>query len=435
MVNNAKYVFRKIFKSELIRDTASYSIINIIQKLVPFIILPILTRVLSKDDVGTYILYVAILELLYPILTLNLVSSIMVSYYKIGLYKFRVYFTNATICVFPILILMSVLLYLNKIYLSEFIKIQEPLLMLLPIIIMFKFFSELRQLIWRLNYKIKNYGAYSILLTICVNGLGLYLILYKSYGWESIVYSQLVVYFIFSMFSIHTFKKEKLFVSKLSIKYMKDAILVGYPLALHSVNLWLGSSANKFIIAGVLGTAYTGSFGVGSTFAAIVAVIDDSISKAYVPQLFHKLKNITDNVRHTVVKTTYYIYFILLLVSISIAIFGYLSIEVIYGSEYLNSKLLIAPLIAAAFFKGIYKLHVNFIHYTKKTLFITLISMTTGIGNIILAYHMTIHFGLVGAAYSLLIVNVIQYILTFLIGNKLCYMPWFYLFSKNQLSR
>ena len=48
---------RQTFRSKLLRDTASYSIINILDKAIPFLIMPIISRVLTKEDMGYYSLY------------------------------------------------------------------------------------------------------------------------------------------------------------------------------------------------------------------------------------------------------------------------------------------------------------------------------------------------------------------------------------------
>ena len=84
-----------------------------------------------------------------------------------------------------------------------------------------------------------------------------------------------------------------------------------------------------------------------------------------------------------------------------------------------------ATLIIAALFKGFYKLHVHYILFTKKTTQLTKITFFTGLINLGLSYVLILNFGLIGAAYSLVIINFLQYVLSFNIGNKLVPMPWF----------
>ena len=82
-------------------------------------------------------------------------------------------------------------------------------------------------------------------------------------------------------------------------------------------------------------------------------------------------------------------------------------------------------MIIAALIKGFYKLHVHYILFTKKTTKLTKITFFTGLINLGLSYVFILNFGLIGAAYSLVIINFLQYVLSFNIGNKLIPMPWF----------
>ena len=56
---------------------------------------------------------------------------------------------------------------------------------------------------------------------------------------------------------------------------------------------------------------------------------------------------------------------------------------------------------------------------------VTKITFTIGVINIFLSYILIVKFGLIGAAYSLLIISFFQYILSFYVGHKLIPMPWF----------
>jgi len=157
----------------------------------------------------------------------------------------------------------------------------------------------------------------------------------------------------------------------------------------------------------------------------MVTLIEDAFTKAFVPHLFDKLKNIIEDKKNEIVKLSYFVYVFLIVISLGIFIIGYFSVGLIFGQQYLDTREFILPLVLAAMFKGFYKLHVNYIMFTKKTYKITQITFTTGILNITLAYFMIQQFGLLGAAYSMLIITFLQYVFSFYVGNKLIPMPWF----------
>ncbi|MAO66099.1 MAG: hypothetical protein CL666_13980 [Balneola sp.] len=421
---NLSALFKKISKSKLVKDSASYTTLNVIEKAIPFLILPIVTRVLTKEEVGIYILYQAIVEVLIPVMTLNIDATVLLNYYKEKGEKFKEYFSNAILFFVALAILVSVGIWVFSEPISGLINFPSSWLIVICIIVISRFFTQLRQHLWRVNYEIKNYAFFTIGISIAKNLVGLVLILYLSIAWEGLIIGHLVGYSLFAVIALYTFKSDELYKFKLNHKFLKDAFHVGYPLALHKLGLWLGNAANRIIIAGILGTAATGSYGIGATFAIIVTVVEDAFNKAFVPHLFDKLKNLQEGNKSEIVKLSYIVYFVLTLLAFAVFLLGYFGVGFIFGEEYLSTRQFMLPLILAAMVKGYYKLHVNYIMFTKKTLKITQITLSTGVLNLILAYYMTVYFGIVGTAYSLLIINFLQYVLTFYVGNKLQPMPW-----------
>jgi len=421
---NLSAFFRKITKSKLVKDSASYTILNIIEKAIPFLILPIVTRVLSKEEVGIYILYQAIVEVLIPVMTLNIDATVLLNYYKEKGEKFKEYFSNAILLFITLGIVVSIGMISFSKPISDLINFPDSWLIVICIIVLSRFFTQLRQHLWRVNYEIKKYAFFTLGIAIVKNVLGLILILYLSMAWEGLILGHLAGYFLFAVIALYTFKSDELYRFKLNYTFLKDAFHVGYPLALHKLGLWLGNAANRIIIAGILGAAATGSYGIGATFAIIVTVVEDAFNKAFVPHLFEKLKNLKEENKSNIVKLSYMVYFGLTVLSLAVFLVGYLGAGFIFGEEYLSTREFMLPLVLAAMVKGYYKLHVNYIMFTKKTLRITQITLSTGLLNLVLAYFMTIYFGVIGAAYSLLIINTIQYLLTFYIGNKMQPLPW-----------
>lgn len=421
-----KLIIAKLKSSRLFKDSAVYTLLNFSEKAIPFLILPIITRVLSKEEVGIYILYQAIVQILMPLMTLNVDSSILLNFYKVDKDKFREYFYSGFIGIIPVSAILFLLVYSLSGMLSEWIKFPEKWFVVVCLIVLFRFLTQLRQHIWRINYKIKEYGVFTVGISFLKNVSGLLLVLIASFGWEGLVIGHLVGYAFFALVAINTFVKDSLLSKDLRINltYIKDALSVGYPLSIHSIGNWLGNTVNKVIIARVLGTSATGSYGIGSTFANIVTMTEDAFSKAFQTHLYDRLKDIGSTDKSEIVKLSYYVYAFLILVAFGAFIVGYFGVGLIFGESYESTRVFILPLVIAAMVKGFYKLHVKYIVFTKKTLRVTQITISTGIFNIILAYFMTLEFGIIGTAYSLLIINTIQYLLSFYVGNKLIPMPW-----------
>lgn len=418
--------YNKLKGSELFRHSASYTILNFLEKALPFLVFPILTRKLSIEDVGLFVLYQTLIEILMPILTLSIDNTSLLTFYKLDLKEFKKYFSNAFFVFSIVFLTVFIFMLIFNNSLSHLINFSSFWLPFVIIMVFFRFLTQNRQNIWRVQYKIKNYSKFTLSISLLNNILGIFLVLYTNIGWGGMIIGHFVGYVLFGSYSLYTFFNEGFILfQKLTSKYVKDILKISFPIAIHRLGIWLGSAANKMIIAAILGTAATGSYGVGAVFASVIAILEDAISKAIIPHIYEKLKINKIAEKKSIVKLSYMIYGGLLLISIIAYLIGYNLTVFIFGEQFDETKYLLFPLIAAAYFKGLYKLHVHYIFFTKKTIQVTKITFSVGIINVFLSYFLVLNFGLIGAAYSLFFINVFQYFLSFYVGNKLIPMPWF----------
>jgi O-antigen/teichoic acid export membrane protein len=412
-------------RSKLVKDSAGYTILNFLEKALPFLVFPILTRKLSIEDVGLFVLYQTIVEILMPIMTLNIDNAILINFYKLELVKFKKYFSTGLILFGYVFLFTLFIIIVFRNYISELIQFPSFWIMVVGITVFFRFLVQNRQNLWRVNFEIKKYSKLTLGISVVNNFVGLFLVIYSNFGWTGMIVGHLIGYSLFGSYSLFTFIKGKILIWNKDVLFMKDILKVSLPIAIHRFGIWLGSAGNKIIIATLLGTAATGSYGVGAVFAAVIAILEDALSKAVIPHIYEKLKKNTAEEKKLVVKMSYAIYIFLFGVSIMVYFIGYYLIDFIFGKQLNDTKSLLLPLIIAALFKGLYKLHVHYIFFTKKTIQVTKITFTTGVLNILMSYLFILNFGLIGAAYSLVIINFLQYILSFRVGNNLMPMPWF----------
>ncbi|MFW5872501.1 MAG: lipopolysaccharide biosynthesis protein [bacterium] len=423
----------KAKKSKIFKDSVSYTFLNTIEKAIPFLILPILTRLLTKEEVGYYILYQAIIEVVFPIMTLQIDSAILLNYYKLDKRNFKEYFSNAIILFFAYYLILFFLLYAFSNTLSTLLSFPTVWLNIVFAIVFFRFLTNVRQHLWQIKYKIKNYGLFTIGISIVKNVLGLILVIYTTMAWEGIIAGHLIGYALFGLIALISFYKEKLIFFKRKLIYYRDIFKIGAPLTIHRLGLWFGKAANRVIITSLLGAAATGSYGVGATFAAIVTVLEQSFAKAFKPHLFENLRTNSRDSRKKIIISTYFIYAFIFFISVSLYFIGFYSVGFLFGEEYTETRKFMFPLIVAAMFKGFFELHVNYILFTKRTMQITKITLASGLINVVLAYFCTKYFGLIGTAYSLAIINFIQYTVTFYVSNKLFPMSWLFFLNKAKL--
>jgi len=417
--------FIKFIDKKIVSHAFLFTVFNIIEKAIPFLILPIITRILPKNEIGLFILYQTIIEILIPIVTFNIDSAILLKYYKLKESDFSGYFSNGILVFTAVYLLYLLFSFLLGSNLSNFLSFPKEGLFYASAIIFFRFYSQLMQNILRVKYKVFHYGYFTIFISLIKYSSGLILITLFDHNWVGLLQGNLISYFLAFMISLYYFYHNKLITYEILTTNLKSYFKLGFPLTLHKSGLWLGNTANQIIIANKLGPSSNASYGIGSTFSVIISVIEDAINKSFVPHLYDKLISNKIEIKKEIVKINYILYIVIISLSIIMAVIGYNFIDLIFGKEYLDTRIFIYPLVFSSLFKGLYKIHINYIFFKEKMFTITKITLFTGILNLILSIFFINYFGLLGAAYSLLITSLIQYLLAFYVGNKLIPLPWF----------
>jgi O-antigen/teichoic acid export membrane protein len=414
-----KASIQSLFNSSLAKYAGIYTVSNILEKGIPFAILPILSRVLTKDDVGYYTLYQALLTLLIPLYTLSVDSSVILNYFKIDFEKFKVYFSNGIFLFLVVFALVTGISFLFYDSIVDLVTFPFLWFIFIIIIVALQFFTALRKSLWQIKNEPKKYAIFSIALAIFKNGIGLLLILNTELGWRGIIIGHLIGQVIFCIYSLVTFNKQGLIVFIVNWSDILDLLKIGIPLSFHRFGAWLSDSLNRFVISAIIGVAATGSYGIGATFGIIVTIVQDAFNRAYVPYLFKNLKIYSEAIREQLFKTTLYFYLGLILFSCFVSLFGYYGVGIIFGDNYEDTRSFIVPLVFAAAFNGLYKIHSNYIFFTKKTYKIMLITCSMGIFNIGIVYFLVKYYGIIGAAYSTLFIQIFSYLITFYVSNKI----------------
>lgn len=425
MINKIKKLISLAVNSNLVKQAGIYTSLNIIEKLIPFLVLPILARYLTKESLGYYIVYQTIISFMLPIISLNSDSSVLVNYYKLEKIEFAKYFFNSFYIIGLSLIFFSAIFIIFPASIAKLLEFPKELLIAIVFISFSSVFVRLIQNLWQVEKRPLRYGQFSISLTLTKDGLMLFFVVYFGLQFDGIIISQLIAYLIFLIVSIIILYRRQLLKPNFNIPYLTDSLKVGLPLTGHQIFAWLGNQSNRLLINIVLGSAATASFGIGSVYGSIVTVLQNSFNKAFVPHLFSELKSPLRPTNLKWVKFTYLYNLGLFIVAIFIGFVGYQFNSILFGEEYNDSSQFIFYIVIGSAFNGMYKMHVNYIFFTKETKYVMYITMYGGIVNVVLCYLLITLVGVLGAAQAFMISQLITYLLAWYYGNKMFPMPWF----------
>lgn len=410
----------------LIKGTSVYLTTNIIKALIPFLILPILTRYLSTEEYGQIAIFQTFLALISSVVGFNTVGAASRKFYDDVDNQILRRFNGG--CV-QILLLSSSLFFLGvnlfKDELKGFLQIPLSWIMTAVLISSLCYITSLRLGQWQIRKKAKEYGYLSVSESTVNMGLSLLLLVVFKLGADSRVVAQLLACFISFIISLYLLYKDNLIsIFVWNKSYIKEALAFGVPLLPHTFGLFLIAMTGRFVINNYLGLSEAGIYMVAVQLSTSMSIVFDAINKAYVPWLFERLKHADNQEKQRIVRNTY-VYFIAILIVVAFAfVLGPFIVTLIAGEKYKSAGDVIGWLCLGQAFGGMYLMVTNYNFYAKKTKNLAIVTSATGIINVPLLLIFVNKFGIVGAGIAFTIAKFLQFLMTWFLANRAVYMPW-----------
>ncbi|MDX7850458.1 MULTISPECIES: lipopolysaccharide biosynthesis protein [Aeromonas] len=411
----------------LAKSSLVYLISNIINALIPFLLLPILTRLLSPAEYGQVAMFQILVAGLAAFVGLNTVGAANRKFYEhnnslkaLGLYNGACLqiLLGSMIIVFILCVLFSELLV-------SYLSIPVNWIYSAVLLSSFNFILNLRLGQWQIRGEAIKFGALQISNSLFNMGLSLLLVLSLHHGAQGRIDAQIIAAGLSTVVAVYLLMKDGLVhLYSLRVDYIKQALQFGIPLIPHVFGFFLLSAIDRFVINQKLGLGHAGIYMVAVQLSMAFNIVFDALNKAYVPWLFEILKHDEMAEKRRVVNYTY-LYFIFLLAIAPIPfLIGPWALCFIAGEEFRKAGEIIGWLCLGQIFGGMYLMVTNYIFYAKKNSGLSLITITSGIINVGLLLLLVNSFGLIGAAWAFAITKFIQFISTWLYSSFVLAMPW-----------
>lgn len=403
--------------SKTVKDFYNYFFGDLLVKGFMFLSLPLLSRIMSSDDYGRMSLINAAVMILYVFISLNLQNAILNSYMKQDV-DFPSYFGSVLIGLTIVqLLLIIVCLFFSK-PLSQILAITEYDLHWVIIICVFLSYiyiytsylqgARLSNDFVKINVVSKVSEVFLIFI------IAFFL---QSDKYLSKVLSQLIVSLLLFIFVINKIRKIAVF--KFNIKYFVSAVAFSAPLIVHVLSNSLLSQADRLIIARELGTSAAGIYSFAYNIGMGIIVVIMAWNSSWQPKLYRLLdSNNHFDIRINVYKSS----FVVAVLTLMAMLYSKEMVVVLAGNAYVDSISIIPIIILGNALIHIYLCYVNFTFYMKKTLLISMGTVSAMLINVALNYYLIPLYGISGAAwatvFSYLALSLFHYFIVSLILRK-----------------
>ena len=417
-------MWEKLKKSQLVGPAAIYTITNIINSGIPFLLLPILTRVLSPAEYGLVSLFTSVVAIIGAFTGLSVHGAVSAKYYNKDIDHPK--FIGASFLILTgstFLVLLVLLIFSEQI--SDLTQLPFHWLLLAVLASAAQFAMNIRLVMWQVKGQPIQYGIFQISQTIFNLVLSILLIFQFSQGWQGRVIGIAAGMMVFGLIAIISLNLNKLVNWRGDFNYSKMAISFGVPLIPHVIGGFMISLSDRFIINSLIDVDAVGHYAVGVQMAMGIGLVSDAMVKAYGPYLFRMLSQDNQATNELIVRNTYL--FILLFIIGTVAyifLLPYLY-SIFVGNAYADS-ISIAKVVAFGYaFQGMYYLIAGFLFYQGKTGRLSGLTIFGGCVNIVVSYALVNQFGYIGAAWAFATIQLLFFLGAWALAQKAHPMPWF----------
>jgi len=409
-----------------LKTTIIYSLGNLSSKLVGFILIPLYTSHLATQEYGIYGILEAISQISIALLGLGLYTAFYRWYWdkEFADKKKSMFFT---VIVFVALFSVALVFLLSRFSLQSSLFLFDTsqyryLINIMLVNTALEAVLIIPATLLRLQQKAIQYSSTYLVKFLTIMALSVYFIKYQNHKVEGIYEAQIIGNLIYFLILLKFIIKNIEF--KFSTFLLKGMLKYSIPLIFSSIISVLLTMTDRFAIK-FLGTlSDVGIYSLGFKAANTIKVlIVASLNMAIWPIIF-KMMDDPKNKRFYSKLMTYITYFVAMIV-IGVSFFGKEIIKVLAKNVDYWEAYKIIPIISFSILFGMLKdISLIGLHITKKTRIIATLIFYTFIINLILNVGFISLFGIMGAAISTCLAQIILFIMVYNKSQKEYFIPF-----------
>jgi O-antigen/teichoic acid export membrane protein len=282
------YKIRSISIQDSYKQVGAYAITGSLCKAISFAALPFFVNILSEGDIGILNIFNNCLVFLTPIVSMGVLYSISVDYFKLPAQRYAQVFSTGLLIPLVLCCLLFPVLYLLQPSLEAAFNFQPQFVWLIPCALLFNFYFEAFIILIRNQNRTRLFASVSILKILLEISLSVGFIVFIFKSWSSRALGFLAALVLVSGIFYHHIRKNGLLVKSIDFQVVKKELYFGLSgMVLQTAIFFIGSS-DKFFVMAFFGKVEAGYYAVASTFATIQYIICISLLQYLQPVLFRQ---------------------------------------------------------------------------------------------------------------------------------------------------
>lgn len=418
-------LFARIISHKVFQTFGIYTGSSIINKALPFVLLPVMTKYLDPAEYGTLAIYTALISFALPFIGMSMQFNITREFYRLPKEKIAKLMSNL---IFVLVLSTSIVMLTVMVYGFFFPDLNGiPILWLysIPIITFLSMINQFNLVILRNEQRAVTYGVFEVSSTVLQLLLSLLFVVALNMGWEGRAYPIGVCSLVFGIIGFMYLIKTDYLTFDFDPNAIREALRIALPMIPYALGGMIIFFSDRFFIDHFAGKAAVGIYAAGYAFGMIVTLFKDAFTKAWAPWMFRNLAHIDEEKKIKIVRFTYAYMIGIVLLAVAVTLISYVLLQFMTNERYHGAKEFIIWIALANAVNGMYSVLTPYSTHLGRTKILAGVMFLAAIVNLIGNYFLIKMNGIVGAAQATLLAFTVSFIVNWMYVQKIYPMPWF----------
>lgn len=408
----------------LLGNASIYTGANILNAAIPFLLMPVLTRVLSPADYGTVAMFSIFLAIMGAFTGLNVQGAVGVRFFQLDRSRMPAY-VGACLSVLAVSTpIMLTVVYLCRPWLEAVTHVPGNWLLIAVLTSASQFIISIRLSLWQVRHKAAQYGVFQICQSLLNAGLSLLLILGLGMAWQGRALAQALAAVAFMVIALIVLRLQSEISRPTSTDDVRDALRFGVPLVPHVIGGLLIVTTDRLMITNMLDVSQAGIYMVALQLGMGLSLLTDAFNRSYAPHLMEALVTTNVDRDRKIVRGTYIYFVAVTAAALALAIAAPSLLSFLVGEQFRAAASPVFYVALGFAFGGMYLMVANYLFFASKTGYLALAALVAGGFNVGATYFLIKLNGLDGAAQAFMLSQAILFFSTWWLAQRFRPMPW-----------
>jgi O-antigen/teichoic acid export membrane protein len=404
---------------------STYFLSSVLNRVLPFLLLPILTRYLTPSDYGQWSIFQVLVAFVTPVICMQMHTNITRNFYRRNQDEVARIMSNILLILFINSTGSLLLIGLFASQVSTFQSIPSVWLLTLPIFAATDLFFQLNVTVLRNQERALPYSAFQIISTFLNLTFTIFLVIIFHLNWEGRVLGWLLETTILGVVSLLAIYRSGYLIPDINKTELRQILTVSLPFIPYALSAVVTGLSDRLFINHLVGTSSVGIYSIGYQFGMMMGLITDSLALVWTPWIYRQLANVNYSRKLQIVRFSYLYSGALVVLALGITFLAPILIRLFTSAEYEGAHEYVFWVALGYAFRGMYMVVFPYFVHEAKTGILSLIYIIGAIVNIVGNYVLISQNGALGGAQATLLSFALIFLATWWYSNRVYPMPWF----------